>query len=198
MSDGLVDEIEYMIDLLTKSGFFSADEILEILEDQFIEEGVDFSKFDVSLNDFNNYNFSRLEETFKKLAEKSIVTVHNCGYDFEEGVEDIFELYVHLFNNEYKPQGFCFYTFEDVEEAITDETLRITFGDFQRSEEKSLEIGKIVYNQLAESGFDVNWDESVNSQIEIQDFKWDKRYDNEKEYELEGAYDLFVGVVDED
>lgn len=197
MSDDLVSEIEYMIDLLTKSGFFSAEEILEILEDQFIGEDVDFSKFDISLNNFNNYNFSKLEETFKKLAEKSIVTVHNCGYDFEEGVEDIFELYVHLFNNKYQTQGFCFYTFEDVEEAINEEKLKITFGDFQRSEDKSLEIGKIVHGQLIESGFDVKWDESVNSQIEIQNFKWDKKFDDEKEYELEGAYDLFVGVINE-
>lgn len=198
MSDDLVSEIEYMIDLLTKSGFFSAEEILEILEDQFIEEEVDFSKFDISLNSFDNHNFQKLEETFKKLAEKSIVTVHNCGYDFEEGVEDIFELYVHLFNNKYQAQGFCFYTFEDVEEAISDEILRITFGDFQRSEDASLEIGKIVYNQLVGSGFDVEWNGSVNSQIEIQNFKWDKRFDDEKEYELEGAYDLFVGVVNEE
>ena len=198
MSDDLVDEIEYMIDLLTKSGFFSQEEVLEILEDQFIEEDVDFSKFDISLNNNNNHNFDRLEETFKKLAEKSIVAVHNCGYDFKEGVEDIFELYVHLINNKYETQGFCFYTFEDVEEAINDEILKITFGDFQRDENKSLEIGKIVYSQLLDSGFDVNWNESVNSQIEIQNFKWDKRFDDEKEYELEGAYDLFVGVRNED
>lgn len=197
MGDDLVDEIEYMIDLLTKSGFFSAEGVLEILEDQFIEEDVDFSKFDISLNNNNNHNFDRLEETFKKLAEKSIVAVHNCGYDFKEGVEDIFELYVHLINNKYETQGFCFYTFEDVEEAINDEILKITFGDFQRDENKSLEIGKIVYSQLLDSGFDVNWNESVNSQIEIQNFKWDKRFDDEKEYELEGAYDLFVGVRNE-
>ena len=197
MGDDLVDEIEYMIDLLTKSGFFSAEEVLEILEDQFIEEDVDFSKFDISLNNNNNHNFDRLEETFKKLTEKSIVAVHNCGYDFKEGVEDIFELYVHLINNKYETQGFCFYTFEDVEEAINDEILKITFGDFQRDENKSLEIGKIVYSQLLDSGFDVNWNESVNSQIEIQNFKWDKRFDDEKEYELEGAYDLFVGVRNE-
>ena len=197
MSDDLVDEIEYMIDLLTKSGFFSVEEIEEILEDQFIDEDVDFSKFDISLNNFNNQNFTKLEETFKKLTEKSIVTVHNCGYDFEEGVDDIFELYVHLINNNYQPQGFCFYSFEDVEEAINDEILKITFGGFEESADTFLKIGKTVYNHLIDSGFNVKWNESVDSQIEIHDFIWDKRFDSEKEYELEGAYDLFVGVMDE-
>ena len=197
MNPDLVDEIEYLIDLLTKSGFFSTDEILEILEEQFIDEDVDFSKFDIEFNDFNNKNFSCLENTFKKLAEKSIVAVHNCGYDFEEGVEDVFELYVHLFNNKYEAQGFCFYTFEDVEQAINENILRITFRDFQRDENKSLEIGRTVYQSLKDANFQLNWNESVNCPIEIIDFNWDKKFNDDCEYEIEGAYDVFIGVKNE-
>ena len=37
MDPDLVEEIDYLNDVLTKSGFFGKDEILEILEDQFIE-----------------------------------------------------------------------------------------------------------------------------------------------------------------
>lgn len=197
MNRDLVDEVNDLMDLLAKSGFFSGDEILEILEDQFIEEEIDFSQFDISSNDFNNHNFSVLEKCFKDLALKSIIGVHNCGYDFEEGVEDIFELYVHLYNNKCSAEGFCFYTFEDVEEALESDTLRITFGDFHKDESKSLEIGKTVYGCLSDAGFDLNWDESVNDPIEIVNFKWDKKYDSDKEYEIEGAYELFVGVLDE-
>ncbi|MBQ9026390.1 MAG: hypothetical protein IJ104_08470 [Methanobrevibacter sp.] len=197
MNRDLVDEIEYLIDLLTKSGFFSKEEILEILEDQFIEYDLDFSGFDISLNDFNNKNFSNLEKTFDLLAEKSIVGVHNCGYDFEEGVDDVYELYVHLINNKYSAQGFCFYTFEDVENAIENNTLNLTFGDFQRNENDSLEIGRTVYQTFSDTGFDLKWDESVNSPIEIVNFVWDKKFDESKEYEIEGAYNLFTGVLDE-
>ena len=197
MNPDLVDEIEYMIDLLTKSGFFSQKEILEILEDQFIEYEIDFSEFDISPNDFNNNNFSVLEKTFKKLSEKAIICVHNCGYDFKEGVDDIYELYVHLINNKYSAQGFCFYTFEDVEQAIEKNILKLTFGDFQRDENKSLEIGNIVYQCLIDANFQVNWDNTVNSPIEIINFNWDKKYDEDTEYEIEGAYDLFTGVMNE-
>lgn len=197
MNQDLVDEIEYMIDLLTKSGFFSQDEILEILEDQFIEYEIDFSEFDISPNDFNNNNFSVLEKTFKKLSEKAIICVHNCGYDFKEGVDDIYELYVHLINNKYSALGFCFYTFEDVEQAIERDILKLTFGDFQRDENKSLEIGEIVYQKLIDAKFKVNWDNTVNSPIEIINFNWDKKYDEDTEYEIEGAYDLFTGVMNE-
>lgn len=197
MNPDLVDEIEYMIDLLTKSGFFSQDEILEILEDQFIEYEIDFSEFDISPNDFNNNNFSVLEKTFKKLSEKAIICVHNCGYDFKEGVDDIYELYVHLINNKYSALGFCFYTFEDVEQAIERDILKLTFGDFQRDENKSLEIGEIVYQKLIDAKFKVNWDNTVNSPIEIINFKWDKKYSEDTEYEIEGAYELFTGVMNE-
>ncbi|WP_458403868.1 DUF6891 domain-containing protein [Methanobrevibacter sp.] len=192
MNQDLVEEIEYMIDLLTKSGFFNLDEITEILEDQFIDEDVDFSKFNISLNNFNNFNFNRLEKVFTELGSKDIIGIHNCGFDIEEGVADAFELYVHLMNNKFKPIGFCFYTLEDVEEAILDENLKITFGDFENDEKKALEIGEIVRDALESEDFSIVWDGTVNNQIEINPFKWDKSYDIEKEYEIEGAYDCFT------
>ena len=192
MDPDLVEEIEYMKDLLAKSGFFSRDEIIEILEDQFIEEEIDFSKCDISSNDFSGENFSRLEKVFSSLAGESIVAIHNCGFDIEEGVADAFELFVHLNNNKFKAEGFCFYTLEDVEDAIWDDKLKITFGDFEDNEDKALEIGKTVSKYLKEENFNIEWDETVNNQIEINPFKWDKSYDDNKEYEIEGAYEVFI------
>ncbi len=192
MNQDLVEEVEYMIEVLTKSGFFNVDEIIEILEDQFIEEDIDFSQFNISLNDFDNSNFIKLENAFDSLVKKDILAIHNCGYDIEEGVGDAFELQVHLLNNKFNPEGFCFYTFEDVEEAIFDNKLKITFGDFENDEKKALEVGKIVAESLKIEGFSILWDETVNNQIEINPFKWDKSFNSDKEYEMEGAYDCFI------
>ena len=192
MNQDLVDELEYMIDLLTKSGFFNSEEIFEILEDQFIDEELDFSKYSISLNNFSNENFSKLENAFSRLASEKIVAIHNCGYDVSEGVNDAFELYVHLQNNKFLAEGFCFYTFEDIEESIYDNNLKITFGDFENNEEKALEIGKIVYKYLKEENFTIEWDGTINNQIEINPFKWDKSYKSEKEYEIEGAFEDFI------
>ena len=192
MDPDLAGEVEFMICLLSKSGFFSADEIVEILEDQFMDEEIDFSKFDISLSDSSNANFSGLEKAFRALSSDGIVAIHNCGYDIEEGVADAFELYVHLTNNGFLADGFCFYTFEDVEDAILDGKLKITFGDFDSDEEKALEIGRKVYQHLGDEGFTINWDETINEQIEIDPFSWDKSYDDEKEYEMEGAYEVFT------
>lgn len=187
----LAEEIEEMTNTLAKSGFFNTDEILEILEDEFIEEEIDLSQFDIPQIESDNLNFSRLENAFNQLYSKNIVAIHNCGYGIEEGVGDAFELYVHLRNNKFSPDGFCFYTFEDVEEAIYDDKLRITFGDFENDEKKALEIGNIVNGQLEQEGFKINWDGTINNQIELVSFKWDKMYDSEKEYEMEGAYNNF-------
>lgn len=192
MNQDLVDEIEYLIEVLTKSGFFSVEEIEEILEDQFIEEEIDFSGHNISLIESSNVNFSKLENAFSKLSDEDIVAIHNCGFDIEEGVADAFELSVHLTNNKFKAEGFCFYTFDDVEEAIWNKKLNITFGDFENDEGKALEIGKTVAQYLKNEGFIINWDETVNNQIEINPFIWDKTYDSEKEYEIEGAYCTFT------
>lgn len=192
MDQDLVDEIEYMEEVLSKSGFFSKSEIIEIMEDQFIEEEIDFSDFDVSKNTSSNENFSRLEDVFASLKNEKIVAIHNCGFDIEEGVADAFELFVHLHNNKFTAEGFCFYTFDDVEEAIWEEKLKITFGDFENDEAKALEIGKTVSKYLKEADFSINWDETINNQIEINPFKWDKSYDDEKEYEIEGAYEVYI------
>ena len=75
MNQDLVDEIEYMIELLTKSGFFSAEDIVEILEDQFIEEEIDFSNCNISLSDASNENFSKLENAFACLADEDLLAI---------------------------------------------------------------------------------------------------------------------------
>ena len=45
---------------------------------------------------------------------------------------------------------------------------------------------------MKEENFTIDWDESVNNQIEINPFIWDKSYDGDKEYEIEGAYEVFT------
>lgn len=187
-----MDELNYTTDILTKTGFYSNGEILEVLEDEFMGEDIDFDMIEISSPDFDNSNFSILEDAFKDLANNDIVAIHNCGYDIEEGVNDAFELFIHLKNNSLNPEGFCFYSFEDIEEAINEKTLKITFGDFEDSEEKALEIGNKVFDTLKNHGLNVKWDGTLNNQIEINQFDWDKKYDSSKDYEMEGAFETFI------
>ena len=206
MDKELIDEINYEIQLLIKIGFYSDDEILEIIDDEFIEE--DISKDLISnllLENKENLeelkedsdDFIKLSKAFDDLTKEKIISIHNAGYDIEEGIQDSFELFTHLKNNKYEPIGFCFYTFEDIEIAIDENALNIAFGDFEYDEKKGLEIAKKIVKTLKDYGFEINWAESVDEIIEIENFNWKKKYDG-KDYSMDGALEDFIRLNSEE
>ena len=206
MNQELMDEVNYEIQLLIKSGFYSDDEILEIIDDEFIEENISKdilsklffeNKENIGAIDVDSEDFINLKNAFLDLTKENIISIHNAGYDIEEGIQDSFELFVHLRNNKYSPIGFCFYSFEDIEEAIEENNLSIAFGDFEYDEEKGLEIAKTVGNVLKSYGFKINWNESVDERIEIIGFNWKKHFDG-KDYSMDGALEDFIELNKED
>ena len=206
MNQELMDEVNYEIQLLIKSGFYSDDEILEIIDDEFIEENISKdilsklffeNKENIGAIDVDSEDFINLKNAFLDLTKENIISIHNAGYDIEEGIQDSFELFVHLRNNKYSPIGFCFYSFEDIEEAIEENNLSIAFGDFEYDEKKGLEIAKTVVNVLKSYGFEINWNESVDERIEIKGFNWKKHFDG-KDYSMDGALEDFIELNKED
>lgn len=206
MDKELIDEINYEIQVLIKIGFYSDDEILEIIDDEFIEE--DISKYLISnllLENKENLeelkedsdDFIKLSKAFDDLTKEKIISIHNAGYDIEEGIQDSFELFTHLKNNKYEPIGFCFYTFEDIENAIEENALNIAFGDFEYDGEKGLKIAKKIVKVLKDYGFEINWGESVDEIIEIENFNWKKKYDG-KDYSMDGALEDFIRLNSEE
>ena len=195
-----MDEINYEIQLLIKSGFYSEDEILEIIDDEFIEEDISEdlilkllleNKENIGELEEDSEDFVNLKRAFLDLTKENIISIHNAGYDIEEGIQDSFELFTHLKNNKYSPEGFCFYTFEDIENVIEDNLLSIAFGDFEYDEEKGLEIAKKIVNVLNTYGFDIDWNESVDEIIKIKNFIWKKKFDG-NEYSMDGALEDFI------
>ena len=206
MDNELIDEINYEIQLLIKIGFYSDEEILEIIDDEFIEENI--SKDLISkllLENKENFvelkedsdDFIRLRSAFIDLTKENMISIHNAGYDIEEGIQDSFELFTHLKNNKYEPIGFCFYTFEDIENAIEENTLNIAFGDFEYDEKKGLEIAKKIVKTLKDYGFEINWGQSVDEIIEVENFNWKKKYDG-KDYSMDGALEDYIRLNSEE
>ena len=200
MNQELMDEINYEIQLLIKSGFYSEDEILEIIDDEFIEEDISEdlilkllleNKENIGGLEEDSEDFVNLKRAFLDLTKENIISIHNAGYDIEEGIQDSFELFTHLKNNKYSPEGFCFYTFEDIENVIEDNLLSIAFGDFEYDEEKGLEIAKKIVSVLKKYGFDIDWNESVDEIIKIKNFIWKKKFDG-NEYSMDGALEDFI------
>lgn len=206
MNQELIDEINYEIQLLIKSGFYADDEIIEIIDDEFIEEDISedyilklFLELKDDLKDIDEFSddLLNLKNAFSDLTKENIISIHNAGYDIEEGIQDSFELFTHLKNNEYSPIGFCFYSFEDIENAIEENILSIAFGDFEYDEEKGLEIAKRIVDTLKSYGFDINWNESVDERIEIINFTWRNHFDG-KEYSMDGALEEFIELHKKD
>ncbi|AMK15060.1 DUF6891 domain-containing protein [Methanobrevibacter olleyae] len=200
MNQELIDEINYEIQLLIKSGFYSDDEILEVIGDEFIEENIsDDLILKLFLENKNNLkeinedsdDFISLKNAFLDLTKENIISIHNAGYDIEEGIQDSFELFTHLRNNKYSPYGFCFYSFEDIENVIEDNDLFIAFGDFEYDEEKGLEIAKKIAKTLKDYGFEIGWNESLDERILIKNFNWKKHFDG-VEYSMDGALQDFI------
>ena len=205
MNQELIDEINYEIQLLINSGFYSDDEILEIIDDEFIEENISsdliselFLENKENIGDIegDSDDFINLRDAFLDLTKENIISIHNAGYDIEEGIQDAFELFIHLRNNKYSPIGFCFYSFEDIENVIEENTLSIAFGDFEYDEKKGLEIAKKVAEVLKSHGFEIDWNKSVDERIEIKDFIWKKHFDG-KEYSMDGALEEFIELIKE-
>ena len=206
MDKELIDEINYEIRLLIKIGFYSDDEILEIIDDEFIEEDISQDLIsNLLLENKENLeelkedsdDFVKLSKAFDDLTKENIISIHNAGYDIEEGVQDSFELFTHLKNNKYEPIGFCFYTFEDIENAIEENELNIAFGDFEYDEKKGLEIAKNIVNVLKSYDFEIDWNESVDELILIKGFDWKKHFDG-KEYSMDGALEDFIRLNSEE
>ena len=206
MNQELMDEINYEIQILIKSGFYSDDEILEIIDDEFIEEDLSEdlilklfleNKENIGVAEEDSEDFLNLRNAFYDLTKEKIISIHNAGYDIEEGIQDSFELFTHLKNNKYSPIGFCFYTFEDIENVIEDNRLCIAFGDFEYDEEKGLKIAQKVAETLKVNGFDIDWNDSVDELIEIKDFCWKKHFDD-KEYSMDGALEDFIRLNSEE
>lgn len=200
MDKELIDEINYEIQLLIKSGFYDEDEILEIIDDEFIEENLSqdlISKLLLENKETleeiseDSEDFTNLKNAFLDLTKENIISIHNAGYDIEEGIQDSFELFTHLRNNKFTPIGFCFYTFEDIENVLEENDLAIAFGDFEYDEKKGLEIAKRIVAVLKDYGFDIDWNESVDERILIKGFDWKKHFDG-KEYSMDGALEDFI------
>ena len=200
MNSELMDEIDDEIDFLVKVGFYDKDDILETIIDEFIDfdlnEDEIYNKIMDKFNDHqkksNSADFTNLKEGFNKLTKEGIVSIHNCGYDIQEGVEDSFEIYTHLINNNYSPKGFCFYTLSGIEEVFENNVLTIAFGLFDETDKKaSRELANNIISILEEDDFNVEWSNNPDKPIKIKDFKWEKIFDDTT-YFMEGAYEDFI------
>ncbi len=76
-----------------------------------------------------------------------------------------------------KVVGCCFYTEQDLEHILHEDTtlLYISFGNYFEKLTAE-EVGQIIVDELKTNGFCIQWDKTAETKIAIKNFKWDKYY----------------------
>lgn len=182
-------EISEQITAFVKGSFHDMEEILENIQDMFSDEELDEDWIEKEISKqykaqsllqkkwAKETDFDRLCRVFDKLNSSGIIALHNAGYTRQDGESDTLEIYKELKRKNIK--GYCFYHTQDIDRVIEGEKLFLAFGDFKNDDKLGVEIGKIVVATLQEEKFNTIWNESIETRIEVEGIKWQKRFGND-------------------
>lgn len=190
-----IDELEQMIIDYIKAGFLSNDAILKeceyYIKDFYRNECDNITKNDLIeiiealhkkfQNTGNQENFLKLDFVFHSLMKHGIVALHYAGYTQSDGFADCNEVATWLEEKGENIVGCCFYTQQDLEHILHEDTtsLYISFGNYFEKPTAE-QIGQIIVDELSITGFCIQWDKTANTKIAIKNFKWDKYYTDSK------------------
>lgn len=188
----LTDELEEQIILNVRASFLSNDEIAEECMEYILEDYPEVKPHisvcelqevvkgyrDKYGNAGKQENYLKLASAFQKLNEQGIVALHCAGYVQTDGFDDCNEIAVDMEENGETVIGSCFYTLQDLEHVLNEDTtkLRISFGNYSEKP-TAVEIGKMIVKELEEAGFVTEWRQSADEKIAISDMVWDKVFE---------------------
>lgn len=181
-----------------RMGFLSIDDIkeniIEEIEDNEFEDEISeawaFEKIDEEyqklLQESKQWksptDTEKLIKAFDELCDQNIIALHNAGYTTSDGEYEVVEVERELRENEVVSDGYCFYHEQDLARAIIldNPSLYIAFQKVDNSDsETTIEVGNKVAEVLKNNGFEVNWNGSARSKIELSNFRWQHLYDED-------------------
>ncbi len=185
------DELEEMIINYIRAGFWSNDKILmeceQYIEDFYSDEWDNITKdglleiIEALREEFQNTgnqeNFLKLKSAFHSLMKHGIVALHYAGYTQSDGFDDCNEVASWLHEKGEKVVGCSFYTEQDLERILHDDSdlLYVSFGNYFEKPTAE-EVGQIIVEELQSVGFCIQWDGNAETKIAIKGFRWDKYY----------------------
>lgn len=185
----LDDDTKEAIHVLSRSGFFDPDDVMEIVCDEMFEgDDVDEdevadvidAEFEALEKDMESWpavtDCDRLDRAFEALNQRGVIALQNAGYTQSDGYDDFMEAY------EEHPKkssiiGYCFYQGQDLERAVLGEGLYLAFGPANPDDEarRGPEVGAIVRQELQRAGFAVEWNGTFQQRIFIPKLVWQRR-----------------------
>ena len=197
INDELREEILEALDFTVNSGYYDA-ETIEELATECLEELFEYDYPELASPDSEgirkiiaeiqsqaptntaNKNYERLRDIFDQLNRERIIAVDFAGFDMSEGHEDVGVVFQFMKKNNIPRSGYCFYHQQDIERAMNPsfQNLNLAFHSTDGDEEQGLIVGKRIVELLTEADFTVSWDGTLEHRICIQNFQWDKIYDD--------------------
>lgn len=193
MNKELKREVEDHISFCLKTGFYSIDEIressFELFDDEELNESwldqIINSKYEKLVSNSTHWSkptdFDRLEKVFDYLLSEKIICLHNGGFTKQECIWNCELVHKELLNFDIKMDGYCYYHLQDLERA-TDPDFRnlfLGFDSINEDDERAVEIGTRICDNLRKEEFEVKWDGTVDQRIEIVEVDWKKLLDEE-------------------
>lgn len=115
----------------------------------------------------------RLDKVFHDLHQQGVCALANAGYTMSDGYSDVAEAVAQAPESHYT--GFCFYHGQDVERAVEGDGVMLAFGDLADDEARSVRVGQVIAEALRQAGFQVDWDGSTQTRINLPVFDWKRR-----------------------
>jgi hypothetical protein len=171
---------------LVWQGEYDPEEVLLVIEDDFDSDGYDEGRVRAAIRrEFaakrraertwpKVTDCDRLDDTFDALEGHGIVAEHLAGFTQSDGFEVVSEIHRESGGEKPKFVGYCFYTTQDQERALTG-GMYIAFGHFSGGDNKVVEIGRLVRSELERAGLTVTWDGTSGRRLYLRDFRWQRR-----------------------
>ena len=170
------------------SGFFDADEIVEMIDEAVLRPGeIDHSWLRVQIaEEFRKKRAAEptwpavtdcdwVDQVFESLERQGILSLQNAGYTQDNGIDDVTQFYYEAGGEQSDIVGYCFYHGQDLERVMEDGDLGLTFGDILGGDEKGVEIGRRIKLAFETAGFTVVWDESIETRLLVKGINWQRR-----------------------
>ena len=189
---------DYAIELINdeiKFGFYTKEDMLLTIGDMFLyDDDVEYDekwlKNEIkirlkkhkkeSLTWKKPTDFDRLVKAFDQLSKQKIVSLHRAGYTKQDAYDECMHVIKKLKKKGIDAKGYCYYHTQDLERAISDsKMLFIGFDSFNGDEKLATEIANTIVSVLKENNFEVKWNGSLETRIEIHNINWQKVVDNE-------------------
>lgn len=118
----------------------------------------------------------RLDAAFTSLRTFGIIALHNAGLTQSDGYSDFQEALAEA-PDKSRIEGYCFYSWQDLELAVAGDGLYLAFGPTNPREEvaRGPAVGNIVASALRDAGLEVDWDGSFGTRIHLPRIDWKRR-----------------------